>query len=240
MSMDRPPSEVDALAVEVTAAGGAPGQAGVRESARGRGGGAPDALVDAVHRLEGSATLDRAGVVLATMADAVVRSDRARDLLTGAWLGHALHPLLTDFPLGLWSSASLLDLIGGRSARPAARRLVGLGVVAALPTAASGLAEWRQADTPSRRVGTVHAATNSVALTLYTASYVVRRRGRHARAVALGVAGGLVATAGGYLGGHLSLARKVGTRDPAFARAATADGGTEAGSAGISRPADQA
>ena len=186
--------------------------------------GAPDVLVETVRRLEGSGGLDRPGEVVAAMADAVVRSDRARDLLTGTWLGHALHPLLTDFPLGMWASASLLDLVGGRSARPAARRLVGLGVVAALPTAASGLAEWREADRPSQRVGTVHAATNSAALALYSASYLHRRRGRHGRAVMLGITGGLVATAGGYLGGHLTLARKTGTRDPAFVRPAT-DGG---------------
>src|SRR5829696_1786301 len=62
--------------------------------------------------------------------------------LRGEWLGHALHPLLTDFPLGCWLSAGLLDLLGGRAARPAARRLVGLGLVATVPTVAAGLAEF--------------------------------------------------------------------------------------------------
>ena len=210
---------VDATGEERSAAAGPSGGG----SATGRGG-APGALVAGVRRLEGSEALDHPGGVLATVADAVVRSDRARDVLTGAWLGHALHPLLTDFPLGFWASASVLDLVGGRAGRPAARRLVGLGVLAAVPTAASGLAEWREADAPSRRVGTVHAASNSAALTLYASSYLARRRGRHARAVALGVAGGLVATAGGYLGGHLTLARKTGSRDPAFARPASHEG----------------
>jgi hypothetical protein len=35
--------------------------------------------------------------------------------------------------------------------------------------------------------------------------------------VVLGVAGGATAWIGGYLGGHLSLARKVGTADPHLA-----------------------
>ena len=52
-----------------------------------RRGGAPGALVAGIRRLEGSEALDQPGGALATVADAVVRSDRARDVLTGAWLG---------------------------------------------------------------------------------------------------------------------------------------------------------
>jgi hypothetical protein len=177
----------------------------------------PSALIEAMHRIEASAALDRPAEVVERLARAVVRPGAAEDALTGAWLGHALHPLLTDIPLGTWLSASLLDLVGGKAARPAARRLIGIGVLNALPTAASGLAEWLQADQPTRRVGVVHAQANTVGLLLYGASYRARRKGRHLRGVALGMAGGMAAMAGGYLGGHLSLARKAGYRDPRFA-----------------------
>ncbi|MEX5638006.1 hypothetical protein [Parafrankia sp. FMc2] len=54
------------------------------------------------------------------------------------------------------------------------------------------------------------------AFALYGASLVVRRRQHHTLAVGFGLAGGVTATVGGYLGGHLTLARKVGTADPAF------------------------
>jgi uncharacterized membrane protein len=145
-----------------------------------------------------------------------VRSPAAENALRGAWLGHALHPLLTDFPLGAWMSASFLDLFGGAEARRPAQRLVGFGLVAALPTVAAGLAEWRETGGGARRIGVVHAAVNSTATLLYGSSWVARRLGSRRSAVALGVAGGIVATTGGYFGGHLSLVRKIGTADDAF------------------------
>jgi uncharacterized membrane protein len=176
----------------------------------------PPRLVRVVTAIEGARVLDVGARALRPLADAVTRPPKADALLRGSWLGHALHPLLTDFPLGAWTSTTLLDLFGGRRSRPAATGLLTFGVAAALPTAASGLAEWRATEGAARRVGVVHAAVNSTALALYAASLVSRLRGRHGKATALAVGGGLVATTGGYLGGHLSLVRKIGTADPAF------------------------
>jgi uncharacterized membrane protein len=169
-----------------------------------------------MRRIEDDARLDEPARRLHAAAGAVVRSPAVEDALRGAWLGHALHPLLTDFPLGAWMSGSFLDLFGGRGARRAAQRLIGLGLLAATPTAAAGLAEWRDTAGAARRVGVVHAGVNSTATLLYGASWLIRRRGAHRAGVGLGVLGGLVATLGGYFGGHLSLVRKVGTADPGF------------------------
>jgi uncharacterized membrane protein len=182
----------------------------------------PEALVRAAHALEQARQLDTAAAVLQPIADAVTRPPKLDAALRGTWLGHAAHPMLTDFPLGAWISTTLLDLFGGRRSRPAATGLLTFGVATALPTAATGLAEWRATDGAARRVGVVHAAVNTTALTLYSASLVTRLRGRHRPAVALAVAGGLTATAGGWFGGHLSLVRKIGTSDPAFADPAAA------------------
>ena len=170
--------------------------------------------------IEGSRSLDGPVSAMARLSDWVFRSPQLQAVLRGEQLGHALHPLLTDFPLGAWMGGSLLDLFGGHRARPAATGLVGFGVAMALPTAAAGLAEWRAAGHVSRRVGLVHAAVNTTALSLYTASLVARVRGNHRGGVMLALAGGGAGWVGGYLGGHLSLVRKIGTADPSFGPAA--------------------
>ena len=174
--------------------------------------GAPAGLVEIVHRLESEKALDGPVAVIDRLTQPLDAPGPSH-VLSGAWMGHALHPLMTDFPLGAWMSATLLDLFGGQRARPAAQGLVAFGVAAALPTVASGLLEWRRTETPDRRVGVVHAAINSGAALCYARSMLPRARGRGVRAAAWSVSGGLLATAGGYLGGHLSIARKVGSRD---------------------------
>jgi uncharacterized membrane protein len=176
----------------------------------------PGWAVGRLRALEGDDRLDGPAERLANVAHALLRSSAVQDGLRGRSFGHALHPMLTDFPLGAWMSASLLDIVGGRSARGPSRRLIGFGLLASTPTAATGLAEWQATRGAARRVGVVHAGVNSTATVLYGLSWLARRRGRHAVGVVLGIGGGVVATAGGYLGGHLSLVRKVGTADPAL------------------------
>jgi uncharacterized membrane protein len=177
---------------------------------------APSWLTDGLRRLEHEDRLDPVADRLGRVAGTVVATPERRRALRGEWFGHALHPVLTDFPLGSWMSASLLDLIGGRAARPASRRLIGFGLLAAVPTLVTGLAEWEATSGGARRVGVVHAGVNGTATLLYASSWMARRRGRHAKGVVLGIGGGLVATLGGYFGGHLSLVRKVGTADPSL------------------------
>ena len=137
-------------------------------------------------------------------------SDRVKRVLSGAPLGHRLHPMLTDIPIGCWTSASVLDAIAWRSGRASARRLTALGIVAALPTVASGLSDWSDTDTEERRIGFVHAGGNSIGILLEIASWSARRRGHHVRGAVLGATAIGVMTFAGYLGGHLVFARRVG------------------------------
>ena len=148
--------------------------------------------------------LDPAVEGLKRAAHAVLPEGEATDALRGKPLGHALHPALTDLPIGFWTSAWLLDLLGGRRSRPAADAFVGLGVVFALPTAATGLADWTQLPRDKQRSGIVHLAVNLGATFLYTASFLHRRRGHRVRGVLLGTAGAAAATTGAYLGGHIA------------------------------------
>jgi uncharacterized membrane protein len=170
----------------------------------------PAWLAQGVARLEGDARIDPLADALDGPA-AVAGEEPAGSFLRGEWLGHALHPLMTDFPLGCWMSAGILDLVGGRKARPAAQRLVAAGLLAVPLTAASGLADYGTiGDHRVKRVGAVHGLGNTVVALSYLASWRARRKGHHLRGVWWGLAGGGFAIATGYLGGHLSFGRGVG------------------------------
>jgi hypothetical protein len=179
----------------------------------------PPAIVRWTLRLEDATALDTAVQAVEPTIRSVFGTGARAAVLRGDWLGHAVHPLLTDLVLGTWTSASLLDLCGGTESSAAAQRLIGAGLLAVGPTAWAGWAEWSGAGPRDKRVGLVHAVTNAVAITLYGASWVARLRGRHASGVRLALAGAAVSGVGGYLGSHLALARKLGSRHPAYGEA---------------------
>jgi nitrite reductase/ring-hydroxylating ferredoxin subunit/uncharacterized membrane protein len=141
-----------------------------------------------------------------------------KDVLSGTWLGHPVHPMLTDVVIGSFTSASLLDLLTSDSG-PSSERLIGLGLLAYLPTAAAGVSDWADSeavDDSIRRIGLVHAGCNAVGATLYAASWRARKRGARGFGAALGLAGMAVMSAGGYLGGYLSLTKGVGPAQTVF------------------------
>lgn len=174
---------------------------------------------DSVARLEDLTALDRLAGAL-TAAGQAVQPQQLRDALHGVWLGHPLHPLLVQVPLGAWLSSAVLDAVPGMGR--AARTLVGLGILSSLPAAASGLVDLSDSHEQQQRVGFVHATANTVALVLYTRSWFLRGRGRRssrprrgyvprpvaARAYALGGLG--VVSLSGFLGGHLAYRQAVG------------------------------
>lgn len=168
-------------------------------------------LTDGIERCRG---LDRLGALANRLALKLVKNGPVKDALSGTWLGHPVHPLLVAVPIGSWLGASVLDATPGDNAA-AARRLVGLGVLAALPAAATGLSDWSDTDGAEQRVGALHAGLNLTAVALYTGSWVSRRTSRR-RGTALSMAGGAVLACAGYLGGHLAYALGVGIDTNAF------------------------
>ena len=135
-----------------------------------------------------------------------------RDVLRGRWLGHAVHPMLTDLPIGFWTSSFVLDFLPVRWARVSSDTLLALGNLSAVPTIVTGVSELADAPPPERRVAVVHAAANSIALGCYVASSVARARKRRLKGVILALAGATAATVGGYLGGHLVERIDIGPR----------------------------
>jgi hypothetical protein len=176
-------------------------------------------LVRGTLGLEDATALDPAVRALEPAVRGLFGSGTRGSVLRGDWLGHAVHPILTDVVLGTWTSATLLDLVGGRDSSTASQRLLAIGLLAAGPTAWTGWAEWSGAGPRDKRVGLVHAVTNAVAIGTYAASWRARRQGRHGAGVRLALAGAAVSGVGAYLGGHLALARKVGSRHPAYGEA---------------------
>lgn len=139
------------------------------------------------------------------------------DVLHGTWLGHPLHPALTDVPLGSWTAALALDaadLAGGGRREPglaeAARTCTGLGLLGASASVVTGLVDWQHTHEGARRVGVVHGLMSTTATGLQLASWHQRRRGRTARGRVLGLTGWAVIVASAALGGALSYRHGIG------------------------------
>lgn len=155
--------------------------------------------------LEEMRWLDRVGdTVTGWLQPLLDRPDaaRAKDLLHGRWLGHALHPVMTDLPIGFWTSAFVLDLVG---ARFSARLLNAAGCVSAIGTAATGVADWTATDGRERRLGLLHGMLNTAGLTCQLVALASGRRGYRTWSWT----GYTLSTAAAYLGGELAFGRGV-------------------------------
>ncbi|TXS22876.1 Rieske (2Fe-2S) protein [Streptomyces sp. ms191] len=161
----------------------------------------PSGVLRAIERVEQSTALD--GLVGA-MRRAVrsVPLGRARDVLHGVPLGHPVHPLLVQVPIGAWLSSAVVDLLPGH--RRAADTLIAVGLAGAAPAAVAGWADWAELPPEQSRVGLVHAAANIGAVSLYATSLLARLRGRPLKGRLLALAGLATVAAGGALGGHLA------------------------------------
>jgi nitrite reductase/ring-hydroxylating ferredoxin subunit len=135
-----------------------------------------------------------------------------RDVLDGVWFGNPLHPALTDVPMGAWTAAFALDLVGSEAADGA----LAVGILGAVPAAVTGLNDWSHLKDDARRIGTVHALVNTAALTLNVLSLAARRGGlrKTGRVLSMAAYGGSLFAA--HLGGHLSFGLGVRVNRTAF------------------------
>ena len=148
-----------------------------------------------------------------TVQDAVKAVPRpVRDVLDGVWLGAPLHPALTDVPIGAWTAAAALDVVG----HGAADEVLAIGVLAAAPTVLTGLNDWSYLKGETRQVGVVHALVNTAGLTLNVGSLLLRRRGRRGLARVLSGVAYLGTLYAAHLGGRLAYAYGVRVNHTAF------------------------
>lgn len=144
-----------------------------------------------------------------------------KKFLHGTWLGHPLHPVITDVPIGAWTTAAVLDgleLMGKEKYAPGADAAIAVGLVGALSAAVTGLTDWTGTTKERRKVGLMHGLLNIGATALYATSLVLRRREDSRKtAIGLSMLGYGVAGAAAYLGGHLVFGEQTGVDHTATA-----------------------
>lgn len=139
---------------------------------------------------------------------------RLADLLHGTWMGHPLHPVLTDVTLGAWLYASLMDMVAlvtrSKTAEQAGDTLAAIGVVSALPTALAGTTDYSGIKRGAAPMAVLHALLNVEALLYYSASLLARRNGSRVRATIFSQMGMGTVLLSSYLGGTLVYKHRVG------------------------------
>lgn len=137
---------------------------------------------------------------------------QTKNALHGTWLGHPLHPVITDVPIGAWTTALALDTAsnGDAGMRRAATFAIGIGLAGAVGAAVTGLTDWSETDGQSRRAGLVHGLLNLTATALFTTAFVVRSRDSHEGGRKCVWAGYAIALGAAYLGGDLVYGQRIG------------------------------
>jgi nitrite reductase/ring-hydroxylating ferredoxin subunit len=172
-------------------------------------------LLGKLDRVADLTTLDKVIDPARAAVQAALRPQAVKDLLHGTWLGHALHPVVVQVPVGSWISAGVLDLVP--RLRPAAAVLIGTGMASSVPAALTGAADWSEQEAGVRRLGAIHAVLNTAALGLYAGSLAARARNRTGLGLALSYTGLGLAAASASIGGHMSYAQSAGVSHSATA-----------------------
>ena len=139
---------------------------------------------------------------------------RAKNAVHGVWLGHPLHPVFTDLPIGAWTTGLVLDAVAAANHDQAMERAadvaIAVGLAGAAAAAVTGLTDWSETSGRSRRTGLVHGLLNVAATTLYAAAYVLRKNGSRSSGQSCAVAGYSIALGAAWFGGELVYGQRIG------------------------------
>jgi nitrite reductase/ring-hydroxylating ferredoxin subunit/uncharacterized membrane protein len=182
----------------------------------------PARIEESIERIPG---LAEKGTQIARAIHNFVLGDRqarkVADVLHGTWLGHPLHPVLTDIPIGAWTIAVLCDLVaaqrGSAEAAKMADALTAIGAIAAIPTAIAGVADYSAIDESASALATMHGLLNSAGLVLNLLSLRDRATGNRERGVMLSAAAFGILNASAWLGGEMVYHKRVGVNHAADA-----------------------
>ncbi len=126
-----------------------------------------------------------------------------RDLLVGRWLGHPLHAVLTDAPIGILFLVIVFDVLGNQGA---ATVTLAVGILTMLAAALAGFADYADTDGKARERATLHSSLMLVALVVYLVSLALRLGSAPAAStggVWLSILAFLILSAGAYVGGDV-------------------------------------
>jgi nitrite reductase/ring-hydroxylating ferredoxin subunit/uncharacterized membrane protein len=131
-----------------------------------------------------------------------------KTFMHGTWLGHPLHPVITDIPLGAWTLALLFDIIylvrGTHGWVSAADVSIVVGLLGALGAAVTGYTDWNETIGRERRVGVAHGLLNTVVIVIYLVSLSLRVSGSsRGLAIVLALVGYASVLTAAFLGGDL-------------------------------------
>src|SRR5579872_339659 len=147
---------------------------------------------------------------------------KIQNLLNGVWLGHSLHPVITDVPVGAWTVMVVLDIIawitGKTSLRPGGDIALAVGLAAAVGAAVTGLTDWKDTYGDERKVGLLHGLIMLTSVVVLAVSLVLHLTGPWEIGVILGFIGYAVMGAGAYLGGDVVYDLGYGINHTAFER----------------------
>ncbi|HZT38082.1 MAG TPA: Rieske (2Fe-2S) protein [Bryobacteraceae bacterium] len=158
---------------------------------------------------------DQLQLAVAALYDqAGAAGQKVKNALHGVWLGHPLHPVLTDIPVGAWTAALVMDALHEMTRRTAYARAadaaIAVGLAGAAGAALAGLTDWQATDGRARRIGLAHALLNGAGALLYAGSLASRKKQNRTAGRALSMIGYAVAFGAAYLGGKLVYSEQVG------------------------------
>ncbi len=172
-----------------------------------------------IDSIESQEWLGKAGdaiqpVIISAFKSGGETGQKIKNFLHGTWLGHPLHPVLTDIPIGAWTSAAVLDtmeLSGNDNFKSGADAAVTIGIAGALAAAVAGLTDWTGTTKKKRKLGLMHGLINIAATSLYVTSLILRRKEESRRAAIFYSLGGYaLVTASSWLGGYLVFTEQLG------------------------------
>ena len=165
---------------------------------------------------------------IAAATDAVYRALGSpgrllQDFLNGSWLGHSVHPVLTDVVVGGTTMVIFLDILrvffNVDGLENATTWTLGLSVLAGVATIVTGLTDFKDTGTGNERnLAGLHGVINIVAVVMFFISLLQRFGGAHDAAFSVALVAYLVISVGAYIGGHVVFKYGYMVNHNAFAR----------------------